>query len=190
VKGELGRLQRERKAMIEEVQRVNKFAVEAVRRQPEREETLLWVNKLLEFMAHTSEMGAQEQRDREQALLAITLHISQELRQLNAEYSQQDALIASDRLQFLEAVQRLASQLEQDCQEASRTNQQFWEGLLKVRDREERDYTAQLEHELMSVQAALEQERRELREQLAGCEKEKRSLLGGLQELRVYYELR
>jgi len=57
-------LQREKKTILEGLQKVNKFYANAVYRFPEREETLLWVDKLIEFMSKTTNILAQESRDR------------------------------------------------------------------------------------------------------------------------------
>ena len=53
LKNEVKQLQKERKVMIEEVQKVNTFSVEVARKQSEKEETLLWVNKLINYMEKT-----------------------------------------------------------------------------------------------------------------------------------------
>lgn len=76
--------------------------MESNRRQPEREETLLWVDKLIEFISKTNEIVVNEAKEREQALLSITLHVTQEMKQLNIEYSKSDTVIAAERMKFLE----------------------------------------------------------------------------------------
>lgn len=78
---------------MEQIQKLNKFYVESNRRQPEREETLLWVDKLIEFISKTNEIVVNEAKEREQALLSITLHVTQEMKQLNIEYSKSDTVI-------------------------------------------------------------------------------------------------
>lgn len=87
---------------MEQIQKLNKFYVESNRRQPEREETLLWVDKLIEFISKTNEIVVNEAKEREQALLSITLHVTQEMKQLNIEYSKSDTVIAAERMKFLE----------------------------------------------------------------------------------------
>jgi ssRNA-specific RNase YbeY (16S rRNA maturation enzyme) len=87
---------------LEQIQKLNKFYVESNRRQPEREETLLWVDKLIEFISKTNEIVVNEAKEREQALLSITLHVTQEMKQLNIEYSKSDTVIAAERMKFLE----------------------------------------------------------------------------------------
>jgi hypothetical protein len=59
-------------------------------------------------------------------LLTITLHISQELKQLNMEYSKHDTAAMTEKLKFLEEMQIMISQVEIDCKEATRANQEFW----------------------------------------------------------------
>lgn len=87
---------------MEQIQKLNKFYVESNRQQPEREETLLWVDKLIEFISKTNEIVVNEAKEREQALLSITLHVTQEMKQLNIEYSKSDTVIAAERMKFLE----------------------------------------------------------------------------------------
>ena len=45
-------------------------------------------------------------------------------------------------------MQNMIFQVDQDCKEAMRSNQDFWEGFIKVRGKEDKQYVSKLESQL------------------------------------------
>lgn len=106
------------------------------------------------------------------------------------EYSKNDTIISTERLKFLQDLQDLIQKAEKDYNEAVKSNIEFGDNLVRVKNREEKQMIQKLESQLLQIKDDKEKELNKAYEMLASVEKDKKNLLVNIQELKSYYELR
>lgn len=182
--------ERERKVLSEEIMKVGKFYASATQRQPERQETLLWVDKLIEFMGAATKAISEEAHQREQTASGMGQWLREEMRRLQEEQDKCSQQQLQQREQFVQAMKELVAHAHQDYQQALASNLEFWEGLGKTKSKEEKEQLAKLQAQLAAETQNHQKEVSQLQARLEECERERRAMMVGLQEMRGLHEAR
>ena len=82
---------------MEDLSRLDRFEVNSRQQKPERQETLLWVDKLIDFMTRVASVVQKEEHSRDQAITTLVSAIEGELQGVNKIGEQQQRAIEKGR---------------------------------------------------------------------------------------------